>query len=168
MAPINTRATILVVPGKILPEDLGVIDGAAVGPMNPGLGEVRPDQTWLDVSQGARAFDVKYDRPLNTMLVVPPFVRGWEETHGSSPEPAGTYGRGLLASVLRRNGLLPAAAGSVPTGSRGNRGRCPQRPADRDTRGLSRVRTAACRWSWPGSVFRGPGRSPTVVPAAKC
>ncbi len=105
------RATILVVPGEILPEDLGVIDAAAVGLMNPGLGEVGPEQTWLDVSQGARTFDAKYDSPLNTMLATPPFVRGWEKTLLRAQSSGRDIRPGLLASILRRNGLLPAAAG---------------------------------------------------------
>ena len=103
------RVTMLVVPEAILPEDLGVIEGAAVGLMNPGLGEVGPDQTWLDVGQGARAFDGKYDTPLNTMLIKPPFVRGWENTLRRAGSPSSDIRPGLLASVLRRSGLLPAA-----------------------------------------------------------
>jgi len=107
--PYTPRATILVVPDRILPEDLDVIEGAAVGLMNPGLGEVPAEQTWLDVGQGARAFDIKYDTPLDTMLIAPPFVRGWAETLRRARSADSNIRPGLLASVLKKGGLTAAA-----------------------------------------------------------
>ncbi len=109
VAAYEPRVTILVVPEAILPEDLAAIDGAAVGLMNPGLGTVGPEQTWLDIGQGARAFDAKYDTPLNMMSIEPPFVRGWENTLRRASSSRSDIHPGLLASVLRRGGLLPAA-----------------------------------------------------------
>ncbi len=108
------RVTILVVPEAILPEDLALIEGAGLGLMNPGLGDVEPEQTWLDVSQGARAFDGKYDTSLNTMSILPPVVTGWEKTVIRAKSSGNDIRPGLLASSLRRSGLVPAATGLVP------------------------------------------------------
>jgi hypothetical protein len=102
----------MVVPGEVLPEDLSVIDGGAVGLMNPSLGDVGPEQTWLDVSQGSRVFDSKYDTPLNTMFPVPPFVRGWENAVKRAASAGVEIHPGLLASAMRRNGLVPGIAGA--------------------------------------------------------
>lgn len=104
------RVTILVVPQPVLPEDLSQIEGAAVGLMNPALGEAGPDQTWLDVSQGARAFDSKYDASLNIVSASPPSVFGWERVIERAESAGVDIRPGLLGSVLRRNGLIPEVA----------------------------------------------------------
>lgn len=104
------KVTILVVPQPLLPEDLSQIRGAAVGLMSAALGDAGPDQTWLDASQGARAFDSKYDAPLNIVSSSPPSVPGWDEVIARA-ESAGVGIRpGLLGSVLRQNGLIPKVA----------------------------------------------------------
>jgi hypothetical protein len=105
------KVSILVVPQPVLPEELSAIEGAAVGLMSPGLGSTGAAQTWLDVSQGARVFDTKYDAPLNALSPTPPFVSGWGKVVARA-ESAGVGLRpGLMASVLRRNGLDPGVAG---------------------------------------------------------
>jgi hypothetical protein len=114
------RVTIMVVPQPLLPEDLEVIQGAAVGLMNPGLGDVSADQTWLDVSQGARVFDSKYDTSLDTLSALPPFVSGWEEVVARAESAGLEIHPGFLGSLLRRNGLDPGVAG--PSGSAGSAG----------------------------------------------
>ncbi len=103
------RVTILTVPGPVLPEDLEQIEGAAVGLMSPGLGDVPPEQTWLDVSQGSRVFDSKYDTPLNTLFTAPGLVSGWSAVLRRAASAGVTVRPGLLATELRRRGLLPAA-----------------------------------------------------------
>jgi hypothetical protein len=105
------RVTVLVVPQPVLPEDLSMIEGAAVGLMNSALGEAGPEQTWLDVSQGARAFDAKYDAPLNIASVNPPFVFGWEKVLERAESTGVDIRPGLMGSVLRRNGLVPEVSG---------------------------------------------------------
>ena len=57
------QVTIVVLPDGIVPGDLTGLEHAAIGLLNPGLGEVPAQQTWLDVSQGSRAFDTSYDTP---------------------------------------------------------------------------------------------------------
>jgi hypothetical protein len=104
------RVSILVVPQPVLPEDLAVIEGAAVGLMNPGLGAIGAEQSWLDVSQGARVFDSKYDTPLNNLSATPPVVSGWGKAVLRAESAGVDIRPGLLGSVLRRNGLDPGVA----------------------------------------------------------
>jgi len=110
------RVTILAVPQPVLPEDFSVIEGAAVGLMNPSLGDAGADQTWLDVSQGARMFDLMYDSPLNILSARPPFVSGWEKVLERAASAGGDIRPGLLGSVLRRNGLVPEVADPAGVG----------------------------------------------------
>jgi hypothetical protein len=111
----DRSVTVLVVPSPLLPEDLSALPGAAVGLMSAGLGEVGPDQTWLDVSQGARAFDNKYDKPLNTLSTGPGFVFGWGFVVKRAASAAVPVVPGLLAGTLRRNGIVPASAEPAAT-----------------------------------------------------
>jgi hypothetical protein len=104
------RVTILVVSQPVVPEDFAWIEGAAVGLMNPALGEAGPRQTWLDVSQGARAFDTKYDTSLNTVSATTPFVSGWDRVLKRAEETGADLRPGLLGSVLRRNGYVPTVS----------------------------------------------------------
>jgi hypothetical protein len=108
----TAKVSILVVPQPLLPEELSVIEGAAVGLMNPGLGPTGAAQTWLDVSQGARVFDTKYDGPLNVLSPMPPFVSGWGKVVIRAASAGVDIRPGLLASVLRRNGLEPGVGGN--------------------------------------------------------
>lgn len=104
------RVTILVVSQPVVPEDFAWIEGAAVGLMNPGLGEAGARQTWLDVSQGARAFNTKYDTPLNITSISPPFVSEWDQVLKRAEETGADLRPGLLGSALRRNGHPPAVS----------------------------------------------------------
>lgn len=103
------RALIVVLPPGTTPEQLTRLDRVAIGLMNPGLGEVSPQQTWLDVSQGARAFDSTYDRQLDTLSPNTESVSGWERTVRRARSAGTEIVPGLLASALARNGLRAAA-----------------------------------------------------------
>ena len=107
------QVTIVVLPSGTLPEDMTSLEGAAIGLMNPGLGEVAAQQTWLDVSQGARTFDTSYDTALDRVFPAGESAIGWEKavTRASSAEPP--VFPGLLASVLSRNGLDSVASDSA-------------------------------------------------------
>ncbi len=136
----SLRATVLSVPGPLLPEDLDRIPEAAVGLMSPGLGDVPPEQTWLDVSQGARVFDSQYDSPLDIMFPAPGLLSGWSAVLERAASAGVTVVPGLLTTLLIRNGVLAATAqsaddpdaSSLMTVSRGGvlrpaLGRCPGR-----------------------------------------
>ncbi len=104
------RVTILVVPQPVLPEELSQIQGAAVGLMNAALGDAGQNQTWLDVSQGSRTFDLKYDASLDIVSPSPPYVFGWEKVLARAESVGVDIRPGLLGSALRQNGLVPEVA----------------------------------------------------------
>lgn len=109
------QVTIIVLPQGVVPEDLEGLDGAALGLMNPGLGEVSAQQTWLDVSQGARAFDTTYDTPLERVYPGGEIAVGWEKVLRRAASTETTVIPGLMATVLARNGLNAVAAESAGT-----------------------------------------------------
>ena len=107
------QVTVIVLPQGIVPGDLESLEGAAIGLMNPGLGDVSAQQTWLDVSQGARAFDSTYDTPLERVYPGGETAVGWEKVLRRSSSTQTTVLPGLLASVLARHDLNAAAADSA-------------------------------------------------------
>ena len=111
------QVSIIVLPQGTSPEDLTALEGAALGLMNPGLGEVSAQQTWLDVSQGARAFDTSYDTPLDRVYPGGESAQGWEKVLRRAKSTESPVIPGLLASVLARNALAAAAAESAGTAS---------------------------------------------------
>lgn len=104
------QVTVVVLPQGISPSDLYGLESAAIGLMNPGLGDVSAQQTWLDVSQGARAFDTAYDTPLDRVYPGGETAIGWEKVQRRSRTPETPVVPGLLASYMDRNGLIAAAA----------------------------------------------------------
>jgi len=106
------QVTIIVLPEGTSPKDLAGLDHAAVGLMNPGLGDVSAQQTWLDVSQGARAFDTAYDTPLGKVYPSGESVHGWEKVRKRAKSSESPVIPGLLASFLARNDLDAVAAES--------------------------------------------------------
>ncbi len=111
------QVTIAVLPAGTSPRDLSGLDHAAIGLLNPGLGDVSADQTWLDVSQGSRAFDTAYDTPLDVVSSEGEFVLGWEKVQKRAKSADNPVVPGLLASVLARNGLNAVAADSAGAAS---------------------------------------------------
>ena len=100
-------------PQGISPSDLYGLESAAIGLMNPGLGDVSPQQTWLDVSQGARSFDTTYDRPLDRVYPGGETAVGWGKAVARADSTDSPVVPGLMASFLARNGVLSAAAESA-------------------------------------------------------
>jgi hypothetical protein len=109
-SPDVQRVTILAVPGPVSPEELARIPDAAIGLMSPGLGDVPAEQTWLDVGQGARAFDTKYDTPLNALFPAPGLVSGWPAALRRAASTGVSVEPGLLSTTLRRFGIVAASA----------------------------------------------------------
>ena len=109
------QVLIAVLPNGIAPTDLSELDGAALGLMNPGLGEVPAEQTWLDVSQGARAFDSSYDTPLGSLSTTGEPVVGWQQARKRARTAPGRLLPGLLASVLARSDLNAVATDRAGT-----------------------------------------------------
>lgn len=109
------QVSIVVLPGGTSPEDLTALQGEAIGLMNPGLGPVSAQQTWLDVSQGSRAFDNSYDTPLDRVYAGGETAQGWEKVLRRARTTESPVIPGLLASVLARNALAAVAAESAGT-----------------------------------------------------
>ena len=107
------QVTIVVLPPGTVPDDLTGLQGAAIGLMNPGLGDVSAPQTWLDISQGARAFDTTYDTPLDKVYPAGGSTVGWEKAVKRAKSTDTLIIPGLLASVLARNGLDAVASDSA-------------------------------------------------------
>jgi len=105
------RVTIAAVPSGIGAGDLDRLRPAAIGLMNPGLGDVPAAQTWLDISQGARAFDRDYDLPLELVLPAPGRIFGWSGVRRRAASATLPIRPGLLATVLSRHGIM---AGATP------------------------------------------------------
>ncbi|MDQ2623430.1 MAG: hypothetical protein M3Y45_10390, partial [Actinomycetota bacterium] len=117
--------TIAVVPGGITVRDLDGIRPAAVGLMNPGLGDVPAKQTWLDVSQGSRVFDNKYERAIGPLNPGEDRVYGWNRVRERARSAGLPVRPGLLATTLDQAGLrsgatertdLPAIAAALRSG----------------------------------------------------
>ena len=109
----NGQVTIIVLPQGIVPEDLTGLQHAAIGLMNPGLGDVSAQQTWLDLSQGARAFDTAYDIPLDRVYPSGETAHGWEKVVKRAKSADSTVIPGLMATVLAGNDLNAVATESA-------------------------------------------------------
>ncbi|MCB0863238.1 MAG: hypothetical protein KDB66_08510 [Solirubrobacterales bacterium] len=107
------QVTIIVLPPGTSPADLGGLEHAAIGLMNPGLGDVSAQQTWLDVSQGARAFDSAYNTPLDRVYPGGEFAQGWEKVIRRAKSSEATVIPGLLASVLASRDIDAVAVDSA-------------------------------------------------------
>ncbi|MBN8866234.1 MAG: hypothetical protein J0H98_01650 [Solirubrobacterales bacterium] len=123
MSPIGTASAapetsppqvmIVVLPEGTTPNDLTDLDHTAIGLMNPGLGDVSAQQTWLDVSQGARAFDTVYDKALDKLYPSGGSTVGWEKAVDRAKSAENTLIPGLLATDLARHGIRAVAAESA-------------------------------------------------------
>jgi hypothetical protein len=107
------QVTIAVLPPGTSPRDLTGLENAAIGLLNPGLGDVSAQQTWLDVSQGARAFDSTYDTPLDRAYPGGSSAQGWEKVIKRANSAESTVIPGLLATILARNDLVASATESA-------------------------------------------------------
>lgn len=107
------QVAIVVLPQGITPDDLEGLDRAAIGLMNGGLGEVSAQQTWLDLSQGARAFDTTYDTPLDRVYPGGESAQGWAKVLRRAETTDSVIIPGLMASILAESGLDAVAAESA-------------------------------------------------------
>jgi hypothetical protein len=130
---VRPEVTIAIVPQGTGPVALGRLDRAAVGLLNPGLGDTSADQTWLDVSQGARAFDIAYDMSLDPVTITPEKVLGWGKIRKRARSVSADLRPGLLASALAGSGLSAVIApgtGSPALITADRRGRLSTLPDD--------------------------------------
>ncbi|MGI8633236.1 MAG: hypothetical protein ACR2NA_11935 [Solirubrobacterales bacterium] len=178
----GARATVIVVvPRDTSVERLGRIDGMATGLLSAGLGRVPAGQTYLDISQGARAWSSLYGTDLPPLRIGLPLQAGQESGSGGAEaelqgfadlrrradRAPGAIVPGLLASTLGDAGVPTVAAttgrAAVMAVDRGGRIR---------TAGADRCGASSCRAGvtvLTGSVRRaaalleGRGADDTVI-----
>lgn len=98
-----TRVTITLLPNGTGLRRLAAVPDLAPGLMSAGLGRVLPDQTFLDISQGARAFNSLYNAPLPLVLPRGEHVPDWDEIVARAETAPGEIVPGLFASYLNVN-----------------------------------------------------------------
>jgi hypothetical protein len=95
----NRTVTIAILPPLTTVDDLARIDGMAVGLMSTGIGNVPPEQTYLDISQGNRVDESLYDGDLPPLPPFDNWVPGWQRIVArANSAPADIY-PGLLAGM---------------------------------------------------------------------
>jgi hypothetical protein len=108
-AAIAAGVTVAVVPRETTVGDLASIPAMSVGVASAGIGEVPPEQTFLDASQGKRIDDALYDRELTGLFPFAREVPGWPEVVDRAEEAPADLVPGLLAQELDSRGI-PARA----------------------------------------------------------
>ncbi|HSD23645.1 MAG TPA: hypothetical protein VLB79_04890 [Solirubrobacterales bacterium] len=97
--------TVAVVPRATTVGDLASIPGMSVGVISAGIGEVPPEQTFLDVSQGKRIDDALYDRELTGLYPFAREVPGWPEVVDRAEGAPADLVPGMLAQELDSRGI---------------------------------------------------------------
>lgn len=97
----------IVLPDRVEPDDLRALDGAALGLLSGGIGNVPASQTYLDIGQGTRTNGSLYDGGVPVLFVafgeregrvVP---RQWRRAVRRAREAPASLVPGLLAETLR-------------------------------------------------------------------
>ncbi len=152
-APAPPRVTIALLPNGTSVSDLESTPRISPGLLSAGLGEVPPDQTYLDITQGNRIFDSLYDGSLPPIVAAGDRIRGWGRIGARAESAPAEIVPGLLATSLPPGAI--AAAGDL--------GAPAILAADRRGR-LTRI-SAGCRSrACPGA--RAGARSVSVVNAS--
>lgn len=94
------RVTIALLPNGAGLRRLAEVPEIAPGLMSAGLGRVLPDQTYLDISQGARAFNSLYDAPLPLVLPRGERIKNWSQIVERAESAPGHIEPGLFTSYL--------------------------------------------------------------------
>jgi hypothetical protein len=114
-APAKAAADVFVAitPPETTLEELAALPHMSVGVMSAGIGEVPPEQTYLDISQGNRIDDTLYERPLPPLQSFDARVPNWAEIVRRANDAPADVVPGLLASTLLSSGIrseaVPAA-----------------------------------------------------------
>lgn len=107
-APAPALVTIALLPNGTSVSDLESTPRISPGLFSPGLGDVSPDQTYLDITQGNRAFDSLYDGDLPLTDALGTRVPYWARIVARADSAPAEIVPGLLASAV--GGARMAAA----------------------------------------------------------
>jgi hypothetical protein len=97
-APVP-RVTVVVLPSDTTVDDLAGV-GMSVGLMSTGIGNVSPEQTYLDISQGNRVANALYDGRLPSISVSGPLPAEWQRIVQRAAGVPADIQPGLLGSAL--------------------------------------------------------------------
>ena len=104
--------TVLILPGDVEPADLTGIDGAAIGLLSAGIGNVPAAQTYLDVTQGARLNSSLYQAEPPRIPARPgtgAFAEAWASALARAEGAPADLVPGLLAATLEQGGVAAQA-----------------------------------------------------------
>ncbi len=96
----DTKVTVALLPNGTPIKKLARVQGIAPGLLSAGLGSVVPDQTYLDISQGARAFNSLYNTALPFVLPRGDRIPKWKAIRDRADSAPGSIIPGLFASTL--------------------------------------------------------------------
>ncbi len=113
-AAATPRVTLALLPNGTPLAALDGVPGISPGLLSAGLGEVSPDQTYLDITQGNRVFDSLYDRELAPTDTLGTVVPGWGQIVERADSAPAQIVPGLLASSLGAGRMAAATGLRVP------------------------------------------------------
>jgi hypothetical protein len=100
------RVIVAVLPVETSVERIGDVEGISPGVISAGMGQVRANQTYLDISQGNRVNESLYDESLPLIVTragrVPPGI--WEQVTERAADAPASLVPGLLTSAIRDAG----------------------------------------------------------------
>src|SRR4051812_14082615 len=96
----DRTVTVAILPTQTTVDDLAQVNGMAVGLMSTEIGDVPPEQTYLDISQGNRVNDALYDRALPPLPAFGNWVPSWRQIVARANSAPADLFPGLLAGVL--------------------------------------------------------------------
>ena len=110
------RVTIALLPNGTPVSALKAVPGISPGLLSAGLGEVSPEQTYLDITQGNRVFDSLYDEELDPVPVPAHGTRvpAWARIVRRADSAPAEIVPGLLASSLGAGAMGAGSGLSTP------------------------------------------------------
>jgi hypothetical protein len=105
VAAAEPRVVLALLPNGTSVKDLEATPGISPGLLSAGLGEVSPDQTYLDITQGNRVFDSLYDADLPIVDTLGRHVPQWARIVARARSAPADIIPGLLATALDHGGV---------------------------------------------------------------
>jgi hypothetical protein len=106
------NVTVMTLPDRVEPQELTAIDGAALGLLSGGIGNVPASQTYIDITQGARLNPSLYDGDVPSLRLEPSGEIApdrWQRTVERAQDAPSDLVPGLLASTLAAGGVTARA-----------------------------------------------------------
>lgn len=105
----TTQVIVALLPNGTTVDALGRVSRMAPGLISAGIGEVPPEQTYLDIGQGNRVSESLYDGSLPMTLPLASPVPHWSEIVDRADSAPADVVPGLLAAALKADGKTIAA-----------------------------------------------------------